>query len=346
MPGLRVDRGDNRGGSVTAPTPMTTDVVDLAERFADRRILILGAAGFVGRWLGRTLTSLGIRPMLAVRRAADAAAVFDRYDVRGEVIAGDLTAPGALASLVSAVRPDVTFNLIAFGTRPDHRDEAIATRLNVELPAELAEIVAHMPAGSWQGARLVHVGTAQEYGTATGDLVETTEPQPNCLYGRSKLAGTRAVQAICAAHAMRGLTARLFLVYGPGEPEHRLLTSLFRAAATGESLTLSAGEQTKDFVFVADVAEALLRLAAADVQPGEAVNVATGRLTPVLDFARTAARTIGLPGDRLHFGQREVRADEMWHAPVAVGRLRATTGWLPSTTIEEGLRATAAFWQA
>lgn len=324
-------------------TTVAAPAVDLAERLSGRRILVLGAGGFVGRWLGRALRSLHIRPVLAVRRAADAAAIFDRYGVHGDVVERDVTAPGALSSLVSEVRPDVTFNLVAYGTRPDHLDETVATRLNAELPAELAGVLARAPAGTWQGTRLVHVGTAQEYGLVRGDLAETTEPQPNCLYGRSKLAGTRAVQAICAAHALRAVTARLFLVYGPGEPEHRLLTSIVRAAANGDTLTLSAGDQTKDFTYVADVAEALLRLAVADVRPGEPVNIATGRLTPVRQFAQVAARAIGLPDDRLLFGQRSVRPDEMWHAPVAVGRLRALTGWLPSTTIEEGLRATARF---
>lgn len=328
---------------MTVLTPVTPSVADLAERFAGRRILILGASGFVGRWVGRTVTALDCRPVLVVRRAADAAAIFDRYDVRGDAIAADVLMPGVLSSLVSDVRPEVTLNLVAFGTRPDHTDEATATEMNVRFPTALAEALARLPADTWPGARLVHVGTAQEYGTATGDLAEATEPQPNCLYGRSKLEGTRAVQAICAAHAMRGVTARLFLVYGPGEPEHRLLPSMFRAAAKGDTLTLSAGDQAKDFTYVADVAEGLLRLAAADVRPGEAVNVATGRLTPVRDFAQTAARTIGLPDDHLLFGQRAVRPDEMRHLAVANGRLRALTGWLPTTSIDAGLRASAAF---
>jgi nucleoside-diphosphate-sugar epimerase len=134
--------------------------------------------------------------------------------------------------------------------------------------------------------------------------------------------------------------ARLFTVYGPGEHSGRLLPSLLAGARENRPIALSAGEQKRDFVYVEDVVEALLRLGASDTGPGEVVNVATGRLTSVRRFVETAAEVLAIPAEHLRFGALQPRFQESEHGDVTIEKLRRLTGWTPQTAIEEGIRRT------
>lgn len=191
---------------------------------------------------------------------------------------------------------------------------------------------------------MVHCGSALEYGNLDGDLAEDgPSPQPTDPYGRSKLDGTVALRRIAEAAGIPSVTARLFTVYGPGEHTTRLLPCLLRAAATGGPVPLTTGTQLRDFTFVEDVAEGLLRLGVAVGAPGEIVNLATGKLLSVRDFTLQAAHVLLIPEARLQFGQVGTHIAEMRHEPVTVAKLQHLTGWYPFVSVEDGVRQTIAF---
>ena len=100
--------------------------------------------------------------------------------------------------------------------------------------------------------------------------------------------------------------------------------------------------QRRDFTFVDDVAEGMLRLGCLGDRLVLPVNLATGTLESVRRFAERAADVIGLPRDLLEFGEVDTRAEEMDHLDVNVDRLVALCGWKPSTGIEAGVWATVA----
>lgn len=300
-----------------------------------RRALVLGATGFIGRWVARSLGEGDAELHLAVRDASIAASVLPAYSVAGTVHVVDLRDPAAVAALIAEARPWIVFNLAGYGVDPTQRDEASAYALNRDLVNHLCDALADT------STRLIHTGSALEYGRARGDLHEETVPEPDTLYGRSKLAGTRALAHRRSRDGIVGLTARLFMVYGPGERAGRLLPTLLDARNHTRRIALTEGRQRRDFTFVGDVAEGLLRLGLAAPDAPDVVNLATGRLHSVREFVDTAARVAGLERHRLGYGDLPGRAEEMAHEPVAVGRLRTTTGgWTPPTDIEAGIRAT------
>ncbi|UCC53279.1 MAG: SDR family oxidoreductase [Anaerolineaceae bacterium] len=161
------------------------------------------------------------------------------------------------------------------------------------------------------GQDVVHVGSALEYGSISGKLSEDSKPNHTTLCGISKLAGIHALATCCQIHGIKGLTVRLFTVYGPGEHPGRLLPSIMDAAGTGNSLSLTPGRQRRDFTYVEDVAEGLLCLGLSEAKSGEIVNLATGTLTSVRDFAETEARILGISRDALKFGETPTRKEEM-----------------------------------
>ena len=305
-----------------------------------RSIIVFGASGFIGRWVSRRLCEQGVKPFLLVRDPVMAERVFNDYGISGELLQADFQNPDSVTEFIGKVKPDVVFNLAGYGVDRTERDEATAYQINAHLVEAICRAMALHRNSAWTGQSVVHVGSALEYGEIGGNLAEDSTVNPTTLYGKSKLMGTNLLTQFCRKLGVRGITARLFTVYGHGEHDGRLLPSLLQAANDGQPLPLTTGEQQRDFTYVEDVADGLLRLAVAESQPGEVVNLATGRLTTVHSFIETAASILNIPENNLQFGAIPTRAEEMQHDPVTVDRLRRLIDWTPPTDIAEGIQRT------
>ena len=308
------------------------------------KALVLGATGFIGRWTARNLYAAGAKLFLPVRDKSAAEDIFNEYNFNGELFKIDFQDESDVIELIKNVRPAVIFNLAGYGVDRAEQDEKTAYQINARLIENICRSAAEMKDSEWEGQTIIHTGTAMEYGSIGGDLDEESTPNPATLYGKSKLAGTKAFTDCCRRCNIEGLTARLFAVYGPGESPERLLPSLIKTARTEKSILLTTGLHERDFVYVEDVAEGLLRLGAARTRRrGEIVNLATGKLTSIREFTETAADVVGISSDNLKFGALPTRPEEMAHKPVAINRLRELTDWQPITTICEGVRKTVHF---
>jgi nucleoside-diphosphate-sugar epimerase len=303
------------------------------------RAAVIGAAGFIGRWVARRLTEEGADLLLAVRDGEAAGPVFERYGVRGHAVAVDLEEPGAGGALIDRWKPEIVFNLAGYGVDAAERDEAQAQRMNAGLVEELAIACAQLPAMQWLGMRLVHAGSVAEYGAIGGVASEEREPMPDTLYGRTKLAGTKRLREICRERGLPAMTARLFQVVGPGEHEGRLLPTLLQQRGP---LLFTDGSQMRDFTYVEDVAEGLLRLGKCMAEPGAVVNVATGRMTSIRSFVEQAAEALEIPRDRLRFGAKP-DGRVMRYSAVSVELLRRLVGWVPEDSIGAMVRRTRDF---
>lgn len=314
---------------------------------AGRRALVLGASGFLGRWTSAELLDRGARAILQVRERSR---LPSGLAARGaEIAQADLAPAGAIGALVREVRPDVVFSLAGYGVAKDERDEGRMRRINSALVAELVAALSGAPS-DWPGQRLVHVGSALEAGTRPSSLdesaIDASAPgAPDTAYGRSKLEATRRIAA-ARAGGLAALVARPFTVFGLGERPGRLVPSLLAARATPGPIALSSGEQSRDWVYVEDVARALVELAllpAARTLAGRypfdagALNLASGALTPVREFVLALAEVFSIATERLRFGALAPLAEETFHPPVPVARLGRALGWTPPRDPREGL---------
>jgi len=313
--------------------------------WSSARVVVTGAAGFIGRWVARKLTGRCGALHLFVRDADRADRVFERWGVTGVRHCLDLTHFDAVRRQIEAIKPAVVLNLAGYGVDRTEQDKSLAYQINENLVGALAEALAEHRDRAWGGCCLIHTGSALEYGDADGNLREDTEPKPTTLYGLSKRAGTRRLTQVCQSRDVPGCTIRLFTVYGPGENKARLLPTLLAARAGNGPIDLSAGLQQRDFTYVEDVADGLLRIAPMTTGCGEVINLATGRLTSVRRFVEIAASVLGIDRRRLRFGAIATRAEEMRHQPVCVDRLRRLVHWTPSTSIEQAVALTGRFME-
>jgi nucleoside-diphosphate-sugar epimerase len=324
-----------------------------AAGYADARTLVFGATGFIGRHVAAALAAAGADLTLSGRDAGVLEQVAEGLDGTAHVAECDICDDARVVATLRQVRPHITFNLAGYGVDRSERDEGLAARINGGFPRVLCGAVADGRGREWRGQALIHVGTQLEYGPVGGDLAEQTDPAPHTLYGRTKLEGTVSLAQCAAALRLPALTARLFTVYGPGEHGNRLLPSILRAVRSGQPLDMTDGLQRMDFTWVGDVAEGLLRLgvvpATADARTGSdevpdpchgmAVNLASGRLLSVREFATRAVETLEGDASLLRFGALPRRSETLEYEPVANARLRDLTGWVPATTVTEGIRS-------
>lgn len=308
-----------------------------------RRVVVLGATGFIGRWVARAMAQAGAQVWLAARDRAAAAGVAADYGIAGTVAEVDVLRAGDLQALMSDARPHLTCNLAGYGVDRRETDAQLATAINLDLVSRLIEHVSAHVEPSWPGLSLLHAGSALEYGVVGGHLEEDGPTSATTVYGQTKLAATRVLEAAVVAGAVRAATARLFTVYGPGEHDGRLLPSIRLARTSTAPIPMTNGYQRRDFTYVGDIAEGFVRAATSPLPDWATVNLATGRLHSVREFVALAESALGMEPGRFKFGALPTRSDDMAHDDVAVVRARQWFGWVPGTDVATGVRATDAF---
>ncbi|MFI6641423.1 NAD-dependent epimerase/dehydratase family protein [Streptomyces sp. NPDC050504] len=243
------------------------------------RVLLLGANGFLGRFVADRLLADPAVHLTALGRGDDA-------DVRFDLATGS---PGALTRFLDAVHPNVVVNC-AGATRGGARE---LTRHNTVAVATVCEALRR----SGCGARMVQVGCASEYGPSQpgSSTPEDAIPRPGGPYGVSKLAATELV----LGSGLDAVVLRVFSPVGPGTPAGsplgRLAEAMRRAMQAGDGeLKLGGLTVQRDFVDVRDVARAVHAASLSAAQG--IVNIGTGRTVRLRDAAAVLARVAGYTG--------------------------------------------------
>ncbi|HYK83535.1 MAG TPA: NAD-dependent epimerase/dehydratase family protein [Gemmatimonadales bacterium] len=305
-----------------------------------RNVLVTGGAGFIGSHVADAYLAAGDRvtvldDLSTGRRAhVPAAATFVRADVRSE----------AARQLVATGR----FTLV------NHHAAQIDVRRSVADPVFDASVNLLGLLNLLEGARaggVERVIFASSGGTVYGEgaalpLVETTPKLPASPYGTAKLAAEYYLATFARLHGLAAVSLRYSNVYGPrqdGQGEAGVVAIFARQALAGAPLTVYGdGEQTRDMVFVQDVAQANLAASACplpDVRDLDACafNIGTGVETTVNGLAAAISRAAGRAPPIRH---APARPGELRRNALAVAKAARLLGWRPQTTLAAGLALT------
>ncbi|WP_106397697.1 NAD-dependent epimerase/dehydratase family protein [Actinocorallia populi] len=274
------------------------------------RLLLFGATGFLGRHV-------------AARAAGHDVVAVSRRPGAADLWLDPAEDPAGAAEALRLVRPDVVVNC---GGSVDGTPAELVEG-NVTAVSRLVEAVRD------RGCRLVHVGSAAEYGPVPEGVpvAETTCPQPAGIYGVTKLAGTALALTLPDAVVMR-----VFNPIGPGAPPASLLGSAL-AQVTSGSREIRTGplDTTRDYVDVRDVADAIL--AAAESTAHGVLNVGSGRPTS----SRTLLHTLLslLPGRTLaETSEGSPRSPSVPWQQADLTTTTTTLPWKPTTPLPTTLR--------
>jgi nucleoside-diphosphate-sugar epimerase len=190
------------------------------------------------------------------------------------------------------------------------------------------------------GRRAVVAGTSAEYDwRSAGERCheQRTPLRPVTLYGAAKHALRVVAERYAEQEGFELAWGRIFFVYGPGEPDGRLVPSVGKALLTGEPVPTTRGDQIRDFMHVQDVAAAFATLADSGVTG--AVNVASGEPVAVKEVVNGLAEAAGRP-DLPRPGALPDREGDPPRLVADVSRLRDEVGFAPRIALTEGLRGT------
>jgi UDP-glucose 4-epimerase len=286
------------------------------------RVLVTGAAGFIGSHLVRRLVAEGYEVLALVRPGSDPWRLHEALD-HIEVL------PAELTSLTSVGRLDRVFHLAAAGVSPT---EAARKVVETNVLGTLAALQLGLEAGA---TRFVYCGSCFEYGP--GELHrEDSLPRPISEYGASKAAGRLLAEAFSHAHRLPVVSVLPFTVYGPYEAAYRLVPSVCLSIVRGDPIELTTGEQTRDLVYVEDVVEGLLAASRVD---GGTFNLCTGNSIPVYEVARRLVAVAGVEVE-LRRGALPSRPVEFLTLSGDPSHTARVLGWEARTALDDGLRLT------
>src|SRR5215208_1518364 len=298
--------------------------------------LVTGGAGFIGSHLCEELARRGetvrvVDSLITGKRA-------NLAHVPGvEFIEGDLA---DLAVATRAVRGvDYVLHQAAIPSVPRSVEDPITSnRANID--ASLNLLVAARDAGV---RRVVYAGSSSAYGnTATLPKVETMGTAPLSPYALQKLVAEQYCQMFTQLYGLETVTIRYFNVFGPRQdsssPYSGVISLFIRALVEGRAPTIYGdGGQTRDFTYVANVVDGVLRACTAPDASGEVINVATGGRISLNDLFGALKTLTGAGVEPIY---KETRAGDVRDSQADIGKARHLLGYEPTVTLEQGLEQT------
>ena len=312
-----------------------------------KRALVTGGAGFIGSHVAELYHEHGYEVTVVDNLASGNR---DNLPAAAEFHELDVGSPEA-AALVREGQFDVISHLAAqIDVRRSVSDPLFDATVNVLGTLNLIEAL--RAAGG--GARFIFSSTG---GAIYGDFVtppnrEPMPKDPESPYGIAKLSAELYLAAYGRLYGIDTVALRYANVYGPRQDPHGeagVVAIFCNRILDGRPLTVFGdGRQTRDYVFVKDVARANLVAAEGPLPPrGEldarAFNVGTGVETSVLTLAESLARAAGSASPVEH---APARAGELQRSAVSVEKAASVLGWRPEVRLEDGLRETFAWFAA
>lgn len=307
-------------------------------------VLVTGGAGFIGSHAVEALLGQGHRVTViddfSTGDRRNLAAVDGHADLW--IVEGDVS---------RAVAPQLAEPIERWGppTHILHLAAQVSVALSVDAPHEDARrnLIATLHvlefARACRAKKIVFSSSAAAYGDGEQPAHEGLVCQPLSPYGVHKYASELHLRVHAALGHGRALSFRFFNVYGPRQSPRShyagVISIFIGQALVGEPLfVFGTGEATRDFIYVADLVEAVTAGLFGGPEDGRALNLGTGRAISVRTLAETV---IEVTGSKSPIVERPPRAGDILHSRADARRVEAELGWLPKTPLSEGLAATA-----
>lgn len=298
------------------------------------RAVVTGGAGFIGsRLVAKLLSRRANVLVLDNLERGQRASVPE--DVRVAFVEANVADAHNMASQISEFSPSHVFHLAAKHFIPEcEADPDLTLLVNVEGTRHVADAACAAKASVF-----VFASSAAVYAPSNTPHTENEPPGPIDVYGQSKLAAETVVRT--QKPAPRVEIARLFNVYGPNDTNPHVLPEIIKQLAGGaRALRLGRTDTVRDYVFVDDAAEGLIRLAENGAGPVGITNIGTGRGYQVDDLVQTAVSTApGLCDVRIELDEQRLRPVDRPHLVAEISRMVSRTSLAP-IELEDGLRAT------
>ena len=326
---LRMNKNTTRG-------ELTLTVKDKIENLQGP-ILVLGASGFIGANLFRTLLSI----RNDVYGTASRLPAWRLRNVRREnTLVTDLLIDSNLDTMLEHIKPRTIFDCVAYGAYSFETDAQLIYQTNFNLASRLFSRLEHRKLSCY-----IHAGSSSEYGDNSAGPIEAAPTRPNSDYAVSKVAAANLIYFYGKKRGVPCINLRLYSVYGPMEDSSRLIPALVSFGLEGRYPELVSPLVSRDFIYVSDVTEAFIRVALRiDTNDyGESFNIGTGTKTSIGDLTGIARDLFEIQTEPAYTMPNRTWDLSDWYSNIS--RARERFGWEPQTSLREGLTLTAKWYR-
>ena len=304
--------------------------------------LVTGGAGFIGSHLAEALVGRGERV-----RVVDSLVTGNRRNLAHlqdiDFLEGDLAELDVARRAVEGV--DFVLHQAAIPSVPRSvKDPVTSHRANID--ASLNVLIAARDAGV---KRLVYAGSSSAYGNAAAlPKVETMPAAPLSPYALQKFVAEQYCQLFTRLYGLETVTTRYFNVFGPRQdpssPYSGVISLFIRALCEGRQPTIYGdGEQTRDFTYVTNVVDGVLRACHAPDASGEVVNVATGGRISLNQLFRAVRDVTGAAVEPLYEAERQ---GDVRDSQADIQKAHQLLGYEPTVSFDAGLAKTVEWHRA
>ncbi len=303
----------------------------------ERRVLVTGAGGFIGRWSVPPLLRAGYEVHAIANRTPGALPA----ELRGtQVHAVDLLDAAAVDGLLNALRPSHLLHFAWIATPGVYWTSADNLRW-----LAASERLLHVFRANG-GVRAVMAGSCAEYDWSAADVCDERASAlaggAITLYAQCKIALQRALTEFGRERGVSTAWGRIFFQYGPHEHPDRLVASVMIHLLAGREAPCSHGRQIRSFLHVADVGAAFAALLDSAVEGP--VNIGSAESITIADLVHGIARRVGR-SDLVRLGARSAPPAEPAVLLPALHRLHGEVGWRPAFDLAEGIADTLDWWR-
>lgn len=311
----------------------------------DGMVLVTGGAGFIGSHVADALVERGVDVRILDDFSTGRVENLDGFEARAaaggartQVIQGDVRDVSTVNDCLDGCEAVVHLAAVASVTRSIEDpigSDAVTHGGTLNVVREAVELGVE---------RIVLASSCAVYGDAAElPIAETSSPRPLSPYASSKLASEEVCQAAADDDQFAAaFCLRFFNVYGPRQDPSSeysgVISRFLTAAVRGEPVTIYGdGEQTRDFVYVGDLVDAVLRALWRPARGASLLNIGSGSATSLLGILDTLGGLLHCEVGRSFAPARE---GDIRHSLADVGRARWVLGWEARTSFDEGLAAT------
>ena len=301
-------------------------------------IFITGANGFVGKHLQKELVARGFKVSVAIRSDSNFnEPKADRYVV-------DLTDKIKVLDIIQSLKPDYVIHLASQKNR-NNSSEGFSKDydLNVSMALNLVEACRNLLSLK----RFVFLGSCDEYGLGPRPYTEGQFELPSGVYGLSKLSITKLLLYLYHTDSFPSVVLRASVIYGPEQNDDMFIPSLINSLLSRKDFPMTFGEQLRDFVYITDVVEAIIKSLSADERVnGKVINIGLGVSYKVNHIAKMTANLIAPTAlSQIKFGGVEYRPNEIMDYSLNISLASELLVWNPKVNIQDGILKTVNYFK-
>ena len=191
--------------------------------------------------------------------------------------------------------------------------------------------------------KLTVIGTAEEYGKNRAPYSEKIREAPVSCYSLSKTMQAHMVEMFSRSYGVPCILLRPGVIYGPGQNETMFLPSLICSLNKGKDFSMTSGNQSRDFIYISDLIDALLCAIRADVKNFEIINIGSGVPILISDLADMVGEILE-KRELINKGALESRIDEITDYCLNIEKAKKILNWYPKVVLKSGLLKTLEFY--